>query len=462
MCEADHFFECKQSPPCVRRSGLDLLLVRSFLLVNARVDLYAAFISTAMNPSDASKKIIGVVYKLRVVFRLLLVALYLSLMLPWYVDILAVPAIIFVTSRIRAPELVLVLISLGLSVVVFETLLRSWLDIRIYYRPHEIWARGNGTYAPNVDDRMEMPFGDLVAIAGGQKSKAFGLIAEPRTVRFVTDSYGYRNDHEYENEEIILVGDSFIAGNGTDQLDTLAYQLRYGKNVSAYALGFPGKGRNYASRAQKFLVDHPGATGKFVFFFFEGNDFKKLSPTQAVLNLGSQIRYALTSESEQSLYDRARLSLLKSFKYPKVVYGITRQRNPDNRVEIFNVVGKPVGFLSSYIENSVPVKKKALEFPASKEVLEHTSCFLFIPTKYRVYRQFIDSGPDIAEPSVYSRLAEDLANASKIKFHDLTDDLRSQAGKLIADGKYVFWRDDTHWNGLGIKVATEWLADNCS
>lgn len=415
----------------------------------------------AMTLSHTSEKIKELLHQLRAVLWFLIIALYLSLMLPWYVDIFAVPVILFVIYRIRAPELVLVLCSFGLSIIVAETLLNNWIEIRTYYRPHEKWAGADRAYFPNVDDRMEIPFGDLVAIAGGQKSEAFDLIAEPRSVRFLTDSYGYRNHDNYKNEDIILVGDSFIAGNGTDQLDTLAYQLRYGKNVSAYSLGFVGKGRDYASRAQEFLVDHPDPAGSFVFFFFEGNDFKKLSPVQAVLNVKSEFRHLLTSQSDQLLYDRIRLSLLRSVKYPKVIYGITRQRSPDTNVVILDVKGTPVGFLTNHVENSVPVKKKGLEFPVSQQVLENTSCFLFIPTKYRVYAPFIDRGPAIAEPSVYSRLVEDLANASKVKFHDLTDDLRSQAKKLIPDGKYVFWRDDTHWNGLGMKVATEWVADNC-
>lgn len=415
-----------------------------------------------MNLTKTSVKIIESLDKLRLLFRVLIVMMYLSLMLPWYVDVLAVSVIIFVTSKIRGSDMVLTLISFGFSIFLAEIFLITWDDTRIYYRPHEKWAAGNGRYSPNVDDRMEIPYGDLVAIAGGQKSEAFDLIAEPRTVDFLTDSIGYRNGDSYETEDLILVGDSFIAGIGTDQLDTLAYQLGHGKNVSAYSIGFPGKGASYALRAETFLVDYPEPSGKFVFFFFEGNDFKKLGAAQAVSNFFSHVSFLWSDRSDQLLYDRVRLMLLKSLKYPKLVYGITRQRNPNTRVHILNVRGTPVGFLSSYIENTVPVKRKRLDFPVSQQVLANTSCVLFIPTKYRVYAPFIDQSLPIAEPSVYSKQLEEFADVTKVKFHDLTDDLRSEAGKLMTEGKFVFWRDDTHWNGLGIRVASEWVADNCS
>ena len=61
-----------------------------------------------------------------------------------------------------------------------------------------------------------MPFGDLVANA---TCKIFDEdIIEPRIQKFITDKNGFRNDKfEIDEAEIILVGDSFIAGTSNSQ-----------------------------------------------------------------------------------------------------------------------------------------------------------------------------------------------------------------------------------------------------
>ncbi len=49
---------------------------------------------------------------------------------------------------------------------------------------------------------MLIPFGDLVAIDGRTRA----AIAEPRLVKYRTDSLGYRNDADYAGQQVLLVG----------------------------------------------------------------------------------------------------------------------------------------------------------------------------------------------------------------------------------------------------------------
>ena len=42
--------------------------------------------------------------------------------------------------------------------------------------------------------------------------------------------------------------------------------------------------------------------------------------------------------------------------------------------------------------------------------------------------------------------------------YDLSKILSVEASRLLPDNKYVYWRDDSHWNGDGIKAAMEYLA----
>ena len=86
-----------------------------------------------------------------------------------------------------------------------------------FYRAHEKYTTKNKNYQKNISDEIYMPFGDIYVLDSGLNEKR-ELIKEPRLQRFITDSYGLRNDqNKIENAEIILVGDSFITGNSTSQ-----------------------------------------------------------------------------------------------------------------------------------------------------------------------------------------------------------------------------------------------------
>ena len=41
---------------------------------------------------------------------------------------------------------------------------------------------------------------------------------------------------------------------------------------------------------------------------------------------------------------------------------------------------------------------------------------------------------------------------------DLTPALRTAAARALAQGEFVFWPDDTHWNAAGIRAAADALA----
>ena len=81
--------------------------------------------------------------------------------------------------------------------------------------------------------------------------------AEPRRVRYKTDSMGFRNDADYHNEPVLLVGDSFIAGSGNTQEDLLSAQLERDCGLPAYNLAFPGELHSYVRYVQGFFRTHP-------------------------------------------------------------------------------------------------------------------------------------------------------------------------------------------------------------
>ncbi|MBK6608712.1 MAG: hypothetical protein IPG24_25330 [Leptospiraceae bacterium] len=49
-----------------------------------------------------------------------------------------------------------------------------------------------------------------------------------------------------------------------------------------------------------------------------------------------------------------------------------------------------------------------------------------------------------------------------IPVYDLTSCLQDAAINSISSEEYVYWRDDTHWNHLGIFAAMKCVAQNLS
>ena len=94
----------------------------------------------------------------------------------------------------------------------------------IYFRPHEKFATSNLSYKPMVNTTMSMPYGDLVSMS--IKQKDINKIIEPRNVEFITDKRGYRNKKSFKGADFVLIGDSFIVGNGSTQDVLVSEQLK--------------------------------------------------------------------------------------------------------------------------------------------------------------------------------------------------------------------------------------------
>ena len=113
--------------------------------------------------------------------------------------------IIFITS-----------ITIIASSLIFSFMWGSFNQEDIFYRPHEKWL-GKDFYKENVNDLMLMPYGDIYSMIENSKRKELSDTKEPRVVKFKTDKYGLRNNLDIMSSDILLVGDSFIVGNGITQ-----------------------------------------------------------------------------------------------------------------------------------------------------------------------------------------------------------------------------------------------------
>src|SRR5262249_17504111 len=98
-------------------------------------------------------------------------------------------------------------------------------------------------------------------------------LRQPRVVAFQTDAAGFRNSHDAEAIDLLILGDSFGAGFATTQEHIFASLLetQYGRRV--YNLSLPGSPYH---EYLNFLLESPNMTfspnAQVVWLFFTGND----------------------------------------------------------------------------------------------------------------------------------------------------------------------------------------------
>ena len=318
------------------------------------------------------------------------------------------------------------------------------------YREHEKWRHDFDRYEANVVDTIAMPHGDLVALAPSLGPQ----IAEPRSVEFRTDSAGQRNDADYRGQALVLVGDSFVVGNGNTQAHMLGEVLRSEHALDTYSIAYPGDPPRYFRRARDFLAQHPEA--RFLFFYFEGNDFQPPGGSGA-------------ATEGPNAYDRfrsqVRKDLFPGLHYPILAFNLSRtleQRllhaDRPSSVTVRAIGGRPVGFLDEQVRIAEsPEVRLEMSF-APPRVVGSTAAAFFIPTTHRVYDAWIEDGVTLPEPApAFEALRAFYANHA-VPVIDLTPALRRRAEELLPQGEFVFWRDDTHWNQHGIRAAAEEVA----
>jgi hypothetical protein len=123
-----------------------------------------------------------------------------------------------------------------------------------------------------------------------------------------------------------------------------------------------------------------------------------------------------------------------------------------NGVSVFSLFNQTVAFLDGQSVLSFTQNVALLPADLSQQVLNRTLCVFVIPTKIRAYswalpKQIQDL---ISWPSpAYLEVLEKYQGTSA-RIIDLSPVLISEAQRLSQKGEFIFWRDDTHWNGNGM------------
>lgn len=346
----------------------------------------------------------------------------------------------------------LALVTLVLAVAM-EVLITE--EKTIYYRPHEMFGQSDGRYKKNVRFEMAMPHGDLKAMALYTE-----VIPEPRKVIFNTDSLGYRNSDEYQEQKYLFVGDSFIVGNGTSQSDIITEQLYERYKINSYNLAFPGDMKEYYNNVQSFR-NLAAQDAKVILFLFEGNDFPLNTTENPVIAPPNTAKINPVVNALKNYY-----KLFSSTDMYRYLYSTTRRivaaniKKEKARVVVYNIGELPVAFYKGYVavteRDILPENSETeLYLSALQDDIEH---IFFIPTKYRVYYNYINdhkkkNSRDL--PDRQWQFVQSIGQKFDIPTTNLTPALIEESGRLLEQGVLTFWRDDTHWNKYGIAVAAD-------
>lgn len=279
------------------------------------------------------------------------------------------------------------------------------------------------------------------------------------------DKHGFRNDHEIEQAPVVVIGDSFVEGILVSSDDLLCGRLKNLLHVEVANLGQGGYGpqqelvtlRRYGVGLQPKVI---------LWFFFEGNDLLDVPRYETFLRDWERIARERDSWGQRS-FTRNLLFTLAGFTAPQAkgdpVEGLrksgtlVRGGSTAPSTLYFAYPGLP---LSKEDLTSLDTAQNCL-LDAQKLSAENEAklVFLYIPTKFRVYRDFCEFPPDgygrVWQPNDLPSRVEVWCKTHEIPYLDLTPALKESA----ASGDLVYFPDDGHWTAKGHEVVAETISN---
>ena len=343
-------------------------------------------------------------------------------------------------------------------------------DNKIFYRGHEQFYKDNTSYKENINKIINILHGDLVAVDVCLKNPE--EIIEKRKQIFITDKNGFRNSQiKIKNANLVLVGDSIIAGMGLSDEYILSNQVNSISNYKTVnlAIGSAGPGE-YEAMILKHL-DKINDNAKIFIFYFEGNDFeisnKDKIPEYSYNDIKmNKYKYKIRFGYERLERNKDKL-FVKILNYENFFYKKIRPKSQrfykknmlkwthtcEVQYELIN--NKLVGFLWSNKNKEYKYKTYIIENPL---ILKKINKVFFIPQKATVYKEYTNSVIDFeSDKFLFLKKSNNQKNIDVI---NLTLPLKKNIKKYLQNNQFLFFRDDTHLNRNGTKVIANYILKN--
>ena len=123
-------------------------------------------------------------------------------------------------------------------------------------------------------------------------------------------------------------------------------------------------------------------------------------------------------------------------------------------VEYHVINNTKIGFYYNSPKNFTNVSTKII---TNQKILNKIKKIYYIPTKFQIYSKYINNEKINKDDYEYLKLNY---NQLGIEVEDLTNILILSAEKYLKQNKFIYWKDDTHWNELGIISAMKYISNN--
>jgi hypothetical protein len=305
-------------------------------------------------------------------------------------------------------------------------------------------------------------FGDLANLGNIRRMRIY------RHETFTTDAYGFRNPPglaESGTSRLLLIGDSFAAGSGVSDELTLAGQLAATWKLPTYTVAPAVPSAGSLPALVRMLKMKPGSwvVHQQTYLYTEA-DAQILGATRhpSVSPIG---RFLKSFDSDVRpigiLIERARKTVQDGVLFPNPFSSTVRLARLQNGDEMLFLAKEEVPdsvapAIAATVADSVRYAK-GLSDAATRLGLKYLA--VLMPVKAAVYGHLL-TPPVTDAPRVPAITAETERQllAEGLRVVNLFEPLTSVATERAARHQYVYWRDDTHWNPLGISVAARAIA----
>jgi hypothetical protein len=288
-------------------------------------------------------------------------------------------------------------------------------------------------------------------------------LQHPRAGLFSTDRYGFRNPQGIEQPRVVLLGDSFVAGAGLRDDQTLAAQLGQLLGEPVYSLACETANSPSLYLSDPRFFEHPPR----VVVFAPVNRLVMPLRFREIPPLAHRARREPTRWTFESIADRLRrvnqelgrdngLSRAMRYGYNEMYYDLFG--SPD----VIVADGEPAIALPLQeqkclltpeqrgLGGSVETTRRFAEMIAARGT---TLIYAPIPDSAEVYPELFrpEEHHPCAQPSFFDLLVPEAA-AAGLDALDLREVFRRNKAP------YLYLRDDSHWNPRAVGLAAEALA----
>jgi hypothetical protein len=350
----------------------------------------------------------------------------------------------------------------------------DWVAFRVWEPALRTTLSAPGPFEPGKVVRMRRAYGDLASMGNLRGLRQY------HDEEFHVDRLGFRNGYDIDRETYagIVTGDSFIVGHAELEAETFSGQLTQLAGARFYNAGFslppgPPPPDPLASLAATLKL-RPGVA------IFE------LLERQARIPPPARVDEPVVSYPPgRSVVPASRAGAFET-RFLPMVHRLSPWVESPLRIETLRFlrwfqddVFEPNGHAAAVVRRQLPGGDDMLFIPwdlgpvgdpqplvaawtdyltwYARKLRQHDLQLMvvLVPNKYTVYGPLTAGGPREPEGAALLRGVADRLRSGGLSVVDLTPLFTAQAAARLPRKEYLYWRDDTHWNAAGIRLAAE-------